>query len=121
MSLFDPGQIGNLRIKNRVIMSPMNIGGNNESDGCLSQRGIDYFVERAKGGAGMIVTGATRVTRKFERDKETIPLWMLFADHMIHSKWISELSERCHDYGTKVCIQLTAGGGQNCRCLRTDA
>ena len=112
MSLFDPGQIGNLRIKNRVIMSPMNIGGNNESDGCLSQRGIDYFVERAKGGAGMIVTGATRVTRKFERDKETIPLWMLFADHMIHSKWISELSERCHDYGTKVCIQLTAGGGR---------
>lgn len=112
MRLFKPGNIGNLRIKNRVIMSPMNVGGNNESDGCLSQRGIDYFVERAKGGTGMIVTGATRVTRKFERDKETIPLWMLFADHMVHAKWISELVERCHDYGTKVCIQLTAGGGR---------
>lgn len=112
MRLFEPGKIGHLRIKNRVIMSPMNVGGNNESDGCLSQRGIDYFVERAKGGTGMIVTGATRVTRKFERDKETIPLWMLFADHMVHGKWISELAERCHDYGTKVCIQLTAGGGR---------
>lgn len=112
MRLFESGKIGHLRIKNRVIMSPMNVGGNNESDGCLSQRGIDYFVERAKGGTGMIVTGATRVTRKFERDKETIPLWMLFADHMVHGKWISELAERCHDYGTKVCIQLTAGGGR---------
>lgn len=112
MELFKKGKIGSLLLKNRVIMSPMNVGGNNESDGCLSSRGIDYFVERAKGGTGMIVTGAVRVTREFERDSKTIPLWMLFADHMIHGKWISELSERCHDYGTKVCIQLTAGGGR---------
>jgi len=112
MKLFSSASIGNLKLPNRVIMSPMNVGGNNDSDGCLSLRGINYFVERAKGGTGMIVTGAVRVTRKFERDKDTIPLWMLFADHMIHGKWISELSERCHDYGTKVCIQLTAGGGR---------
>ena len=110
--IFKPGQIGSLHLKNRVIMAPMNVGGNNQSDGCLSQRGIDYFVERAKGGTGMIVTGAVRVTRKFERDSSTIPLWMLFADHMVHTKWMSELAERCHDYGTKVCIQLTAGGGR---------
>lgn len=111
-ALFTQGSIGSLKLKNRIIMSPMNIGGNNESDGCLSMRGINYFVERAKGGTGMIVTGAVRTTRKFERDKETIPLWMLFVDHMIHGKWINELAERCHDYNTKVCIQLTAGGGR---------
>jgi 2-enoate reductase len=90
----------------------MNVGGNNETDGCLSQRGIDYFVERAKGGTGMIVTGAVRVTREFERDNTVIPVWMLFADHMVHGKWISQLAERCHDYGTSVCIQLTCGGGR---------
>lgn len=112
MKLFEPGRIGSLKLKNRVVMSPMNVGGNNESDGCLSSRGIDYFVERAKGGVGMIVTGSVRVTREFERDSKTIPLWMLFADHMIHAKWISELSERCHDYGTKVCVQITCGGGR---------
>jgi len=112
MKLFEKGFIGTLELKNRVIMAPMNVGGNNEFDGCLSQRGIDYFIERAKGGTGMIITGAVRVTREFERDQKTIPLWMLFADHMIHAKWISELSERCHDYGTKVCLQLTPGGGR---------
>lgn len=112
MKLFKKGYIGTIELKNRIIMAPMNVGGNNESDGCLSQRGIDYFVERAKGGTGMIVTGAVRVTREFERDQKTIPLWMLFADHMIHTKWISELSERCHDYGAKVCLQLTPGGGR---------
>lgn len=112
MKLFTKGCIGGLQLNNRIIMAPMNVGGNNESDGCLSERGIDYFVQRAKGGVGLIVTGAVRVTREFERDKDTVPLWMLFADHMIHTKWINELSERCHDYGTKVCIQLTAGGGR---------
>lgn len=35
-----------------------------------------------------------------------------FADHMIHGKWINDLSEKCHDYDTAVCIQLTAGGGR---------
>lgn len=110
--LFEPGVIGNLHLKNRIIMSPMNVGGNNETDGCLSQRGIDYFVERAKGGTGMVVTGAVRVTREFERDNTVIPVWMLFADHMVHGKWISQLAERCHDYDTSVCIQLTCGGGR---------
>lgn len=112
MKLFQCGKIGSLKLKNRVIMSPMNVGGNNESDGCLSHRGIDYFVERAKGGVGMVVTGAVRTTRKLERDASTVPLWMLFADHMIHGKWINDLSEKCHDYDTAVCIQLTAGGGR---------
>lgn len=110
--LFEPGVIGNLYLKNRVIMSPMNVGGNNETDGCLSQRGIDYFVERAKGGTGMVVTGVVRVTREFERDNTVIPVWMLFADHMVHGKWISQLAERCHDYDTSVCVQLTCGGGR---------
>lgn len=110
-SLFQEGYIGRLRLKNRIVMAPMNVGGNNDSDGCLSERGLNYFVERAKGGTGLIVTGAVRTNREFERNPKTIPQWMLMADYILHSKWISELSERCHDYGTKVAIQLTPGGG----------
>lgn len=90
----------------------MNVGGNNTTDGSLSEAGINYFVERARGGTGMICTGAVRVTREFERDPRTIPVWMLFADNLAYGRWISLLSERCHDYDTKVCIQLTAGGGR---------
>lgn len=112
MKLFEEINIGSLRLKNRIVMAPMNTGGLNNSDGSLSQRAIDYYTERAKGGVGLIITGAARVTRKFERDKETIPLWMPFADHMIHIHWINDLAERCHDYGTKLAIQLTPGGGR---------
>ena len=108
-ALLTPYHIGNLEIKNRVIMSPMNIGALNNSDGSISERGINYFVERAKGGVGMITTGSVRVTREFERSKDTIPLWMAFADHKIHTGWINELAERCHDYDCKVAVQLTIG------------
>lgn len=111
-ALLTPYHIGNLEIKNRVIMSPMNIGALNNSDGSISERGINYFVERAKGGVGMITTGSVRVTREFERSKDTIPLWMAFADHKIHTGWINELAERCHDYDCKVAVQLTIGGGR---------
>jgi len=61
--LFEPGMIGKLCVKNRIVMAPMNMGGQ-EPDGRISQQAIDYFVARAKGGAGLIVTGASRVTRE---------------------------------------------------------
>lgn len=72
--------------------------GLNNSGGSLSDRGIIYFLERAKGGVGLITTGAVRVTREYERDPNTIPLWMLFADHKIHTGWISEIAERLTDF-----------------------
>ena len=67
MKLFEPGRIGKLSIKNRIVMAAMGMrGGLIEPDGRLSQRGIDYYVARAKGGTGLIITGATRVSRETE-------------------------------------------------------
>jgi hypothetical protein len=61
MKLFEPGKIGKLSVKNRIIMAPMGIGALAEPDGRLSQRAIDYYVARAKGGVGLIITGVTCV------------------------------------------------------------
>ena len=55
--LFEPGRIGKLSIRNRIVMAPMGIIGLTEPDGKILQRAIDYYVERAKGGVGLIVTG----------------------------------------------------------------
>ena len=110
--LLSPFYIGKVRVKNRMVMAPMNAGGLVDTDGSLSDKGMDYLVERAKGGVGLITTGATRTTRKFERDSSTIPLWMLYADNKVHTRWMNELAEKCHDYGAKVAIQLTAGVGR---------
>ena len=63
--LFQPGQIGSLEIPNRVVLAPMATGFE-DSDGTISMRQIDYLVARAKGGTGLIMTGAARVDRVVE-------------------------------------------------------
>ena len=63
-TLFDKTVIGNMKLKNRIFMSPMGTTG--ESDGSYCTEGIDYFIERAKGGAGLIITGANVVSTKYE-------------------------------------------------------
>ena len=50
LKLFEPGNIGRMPVKNRIVMAPMGIVGLRNPDGRLSQRGIDYYVSRAKGG-----------------------------------------------------------------------
>jgi len=61
MLLQQPGMIGNLRLKNRVVMAPM---GTNYSttDGLSTHRDRAYYAERARGGVGMIMTEAMVVT-----------------------------------------------------------
>ena len=63
-SLFDKTYIGKMKLKNRIFMSPMGTTG--EADGAYCNEGIDYFEERAKGGAGLIITGANVVSTKYE-------------------------------------------------------
>lgn len=108
MKLFEPGKIGKLSIKNRILMCPMGVGGLEEPQGGLSQRGIDYYVARAKGGTGLIITGLTRVSREIEPLLED----KLIIDSKTCVTWLNELAEAVHDYGAKVAIQLTAGLGR---------
>ncbi|MDP3173127.1 MAG: NADPH-dependent 2,4-dienoyl-CoA reductase [Phenylobacterium sp.] len=53
--LFSPLQIGSVRLKNRVIMGSMHTGLEEAADGFT--RLARFYVERAKGGVGMIITG----------------------------------------------------------------
>ncbi len=66
MKLFEPGNIGKLTLKNRVVMAGMGMGGLIQADGRLSQRTINYYVARAKGETGLIITSPCQVTREFE-------------------------------------------------------
>lgn len=42
-------------------MAPMETIGMVNPDGSLTQRAIDYYVERAKGGLGLIISGLFKV------------------------------------------------------------
>ncbi|KPK30401.1 MAG: hypothetical protein AMK69_03335 [Nitrospira bacterium SG8_3] len=112
MKLMQPGQIGSITLKNRIILGAHGPGGNAEPDGRMNQRVIDYYTARAKGGAGMITTGWTRVSRDIER----LPIHPLVRSYQIDSylcaSKVNELAESVHDYGTKLSVQLMLGMGR---------
>ena len=109
--LFEHISIGKVEIKNRIAMAPMGIMGLTTSEGGFSQRAIDFYVERAKGGTGLIITGAVKVEN--EIDKHTVlalPCATLNSRHFIMTA--SELTERVQAYGSRIFVQLTAGMGR---------
>jgi 2-enoate reductase len=112
MKLFEPGKIGKLSIKNRIIMAPMGIGALAEPDGRLSQRAVDYYAARAKGGVGLITTGLMCVDSKIEVKAEDGLGMLTRLDSPIHIGRLSELVDVVHDYGAKLSVQLTAGMGR---------
>jgi 2-enoate reductase len=112
VKLFDPGRIGKVKLKNRIVMSAMGCGGLVQLDGSLSQRGIDYYVARAKGGVGLITTGSCRVTRDFEKIPNNPINSSLMIDNKLYSRWVEELAAGVHDYGAKLSVQLLAGLGR---------
>ena len=102
--LFDKTQLGTMKLKNRIFMSPMGTTG--EADGAYCIDGINYFMERAKGGAGLIITGANVVSTKYE------PRPCTELSNFHHVERLNMLIERCHNYGAKVCVQLSPGLGR---------
>ncbi|WP_296877063.1 NAD(P)/FAD-dependent oxidoreductase [Thomasclavelia sp.] len=104
MGLFDKTYIGKMKLKNRIFMSPMGTTG--EADGAYNIDAINYFMERAKGGTGLIITGANVVSTKYEPR----PCTELSDFH--HVERLNMLIDRCHHYGAKVCVQLSPGLGR---------
>ncbi len=102
--LFESTRIGAMRLKNRIFMSPMGTTG--EADGAYNIDAINYFMERAKGGTGLIITGANVVSSKYEPR----PCTELSDFH--HVERLNMLVDRCHHYGAKVCVQLSPGLGR---------
>ncbi len=104
MHLLRPGKIGKLQLKNRVFMAPM--GTTSEEDGSFSDRSIAYYEERAKGGFGLIITGANQCTLEYENKACNVI-------GSIRSVAQASFLARCvHQYDSKLCIQITPGLGR---------
>ncbi|MDE7066684.1 MAG: NADH:flavin oxidoreductase, partial [Schaedlerella arabinosiphila] len=58
--LFEKGRIGRLELKNRIVMPAMGTGFAS-STGEASDEIIRYYADRARGGAGLIITEITRI------------------------------------------------------------
>ncbi len=112
--LFEPGRIGKLLIKNRIAMAPMGIIGLIEPDGMISQRVIDYYVARAKGGVGLIITGLCLpiLDIEFGPIKKQGMSFVPRIDSPDVIPMLRQLADSVHSHGAKIAIQLTAGFGR---------
>lgn len=104
--LFEKNTIGGVELKNRLGMGPMGFG-HTDADGAYSDRQIEYYVERAIGGYGLIYPTATKVSSKFEPS----PFPNILQDAH-HGTKLSMICDRVHQYGAKVCSQLSLGLGR---------
>ncbi|MBM4763180.1 FAD-dependent oxidoreductase [Bacillus sp. B15-48] len=106
--LLERGRIGNLYLKNRMVMAPMGTFSENR-DGYPSKAQIDYYEARAKGGVGMVIIEGQYVTNKTDPWIDYITT----ADTDEQMKGWSLLAEAIHAHGSKMCLQLSCGLGRN--------
>jgi len=106
-NLFSSVNVGTLKLKNRVVMAPMDPGLTN-ADGSVSERLIDYYEERAKGGVGMIITQFTAVVNDQRMDSPGV-----YSDRLIFG--LNYLAETVKAYGTRIFLQIAHHGGRATR------
>lgn len=110
--IFEPGKIGAVTIKNRLVMSPMGCGLAN-LDGTPSEDMIAFYEARAIGGAGLIIPEITRVN-----DVHGAGLMrQLSVTKDRHIEPLSKLAEAVHKHGSKIFIQLHHPGRETVSAL----
>lgn len=106
-----PLRIGNIEVKNRFCVAPVTIGTHYRPEGGYSDTAIRYFEERAKGGFGLIITGA------LVADHEVDPYSVIGDSILLNPENFKEagirLTRKIHSYGTKIFAQITMGLGRN--------
>jgi len=113
--LFSPIQVNGIKIKNRIVMGPMGNVGMPDETGRPSNKMIQYFVERAKGGVGLITSGLVLASNNVEAsvtevgDLSLLP--RIDRSRTVFPGW-RVLAESVHAYGARFFIQLSAGLGR---------
>ena len=108
-ALFTPWKIGNVEIKNRIVMCPM--GGTSlfgwfELTGCgFDKEAAKLFLERANNNVGLIIPGIAPLRDTFWGK------WLWQNPKMFEE--LKEFMEEIHKTGAKLFIQLTAGMGRS--------
>lgn len=108
-ALFDPGTIGKLRIRNRMVMLPM-ARQFQSIHGEVTQKTIDYYVERAKGGVGLIIAGSSDPFPPDHPVPHTAGRLSLGDAKFLPGH--CELVQAVHAHGARIGIQLGHSGGQ---------
>ncbi len=106
--LFSPIQVGNMQVKNRLMMSAMSINFGVDEHCHVTDQLIEYFVERARGEVGMMLVGGGSV---HPGGQELPDLPQMYDDSCIPS--LKRMVARIKPYDTRFGVQLMHGGRQS--------
>jgi 2,4-dienoyl-CoA reductase-like NADH-dependent reductase (Old Yellow Enzyme family)/NADPH-dependent 2,4-dienoyl-CoA reductase/sulfur reductase-like enzyme len=103
--ILSTGKIGNLELRNRIILAAM---GSNfaDADGSCGERIQAYYEARARGGAGLLIMETAAVAWPAG---STMPNTVGFSEDRF-LPGLTELAARVHSHGAKIAAQLNHGG-----------
>lgn len=104
-TLFAPGKIKNLKIKNRIVLPPIVTYWDSGNDDFVSEETIKHYENIAKGGSGLVIVEATAVSKKGRLSAGQLGIW---DDKYIDG--LSKIVHVCHENGAKVFLQIHHAG-----------
>jgi len=108
--LFQPLQIGDVELKNRLAMAPMNMT-YCAPNGYISDQSIAWYATRARGGFGLIITECMVMNPHRWRGCDSLNP-ALITDQRYYRQ-LNKLVEYIHTYDkTKIFIQMSPGWGR---------
>jgi 2,4-dienoyl-CoA reductase-like NADH-dependent reductase (Old Yellow Enzyme family)/thioredoxin reductase len=102
-SLCQPGNIGTLQLKNRLIMAAMGVP-LAEPEGGVTDKMIAFYRARAEGGVGLVTTSFASIS-----PDATFPLTLAIHDDR-YIPGFRKLADAIHEAGSKLCVQLMHPG-----------
>ncbi len=103
--LFEPVRIGPLALRNRIVLSPMEVD-LGAREGTVTDRAVAYYAERARGGVGMIVVEATCV----DAPEGLVSQYQLRADRDAFIPGLARLARAIRGAGARAVLQLQHAG-----------
>lgn len=104
-SIFKPGKIGTLQLKNRLVVPAMET--EYSQDGTINDRITDYWLKRAQGGWALLTMEVAAVSPEGKGFPNSLTL---FDDSCI--PMYRKLTDEVHKTGAKMAIQLHHAGRQ---------
>ncbi|TEB11274.1 NAD(P)/FAD-dependent oxidoreductase [Pelotomaculum propionicicum] len=103
--LFEQGKIGNMPVRNRIVMPPMATCFGSAT-GEVTDTMIAYYRERAKGGVGLIIVENVQVD--YPRGKNIVT--QISCDDDRYLPGLNELAEACQQFGARIFAQIHHAG-----------
>ncbi len=108
-ALFTPWKIGNVEIKNRIVLCPMGgtslFGWMEHTGNHFDKEAARFFLEKAQNNVGLIIPGIAPIRSTF------MGQWLYQNKKMFAE--LRDFMEEIHKTGAKLFIQITAGMGRS--------